>query len=105
MKSIASLLFVLGISALGCATAETQGMLNSRMGQMTYEEALQRFGAPSQCADAGATKTCTWIYGSGGAVYVPVGNVVAAVPTQAPTARLTFTNDRLSYWQLWGNWR
>ena len=89
---------------LGCATDKTQQMLNSRMHLMNYEEALQRFGPPSQCADAGSTKVCTWVYGSGGAVYMPLGRNLVALPTHAPSARLTFTNDRLTYWQLTGNW-
>ena len=71
---------------------------------MNYEEAIQRFGPPTQCAEAGITKTCTWIYGQGGTAIVPVGGMVYAMPTQAPTARLTFTNDILKYWQLTGRW-
>jgi hypothetical protein len=87
-----------------CATNKTQQMLNSRMQLMNYEEALQRFGPPTQCAEAGSTKTCTWIYGSGGTVFMPVGRNVFALPTDAPSARLTFTNNVLTYWQLTGNW-
>ena len=74
------------------------------MGYMNYEEALQRFGPPTQCAEAGNTKTCTWIYGSGGAIYTPLGSGFMAIPTPAPSARLTFTNGVLSYWQLTGKW-
>lgn len=95
--------FSLGFS--GCATHETTDMLNSRMGLMNYEEALQRFGPPTQCAEAGSTKTCTWVYGQGGTVFAPLGSSIVAIPTEAPTARLTFTNNRLSWWQLTGNWR
>lgn len=83
---------------------KTQQMLDSRMGLMNYEEALQRFGPPTQCAEAGNTKTCTWIYGSGGTVFMPVGRNVFALPTNPPSARLTFTNNVLTYWQLTGNW-
>lgn len=74
------------------------------MGLMNYEEAIQRFGPPTQCAEEGKTKTCTWVYGSGGMVFAPVGSNVLAVPTQAPSARLTFSNGILSYWDLRGNW-
>lgn len=88
----------------GCAASITANMLNSRMGLMNYEEAIQRFGPPTNCAEAGNTKTCTWIYGSGGTVFVPVGQNVLAVPTDAPSASLWFTNDKLTYWKLNGNW-
>lgn len=95
----------LGITLSGCATHETADMLNSRMGRMNYEEALQRFGPPTQCAEAGRTKTCTWVYSPSGTVYAPMGNSVVAIPTHATTARLTFTNESLSNWYLTGNWR
>ena len=96
---------LLGSVIVGCATTQTQDMLDSRLGLMTYEEALQRFGPPTQCAEASSTKTCVWVYGSGGTVFAPVGQNVVAIPTQAPTARLTFTNGLLSNWQLTGRWR
>ena len=103
-KAISIILF-LGLVTVGCATTQTQDMLNSRLGLMTYEEALQRFGPPTQCAEAGSTKTCVWVYGSGGTVFAPIGKNVVAIPTQAPTARLTFNNGVLSNWQLNGNWK
>ena len=96
-------LFVLFLSS--CATCKTCEMLNSRLGQMTYEEALQRFGPPAQCAESGETKTCTWVHGTGGAVFMPMGYSVFAVPIEPPSARLTFTNGVLSYWYLTGNWK
>ena len=56
-KSILYLLVAIFLCFSGCATAhKTQDMLNSRMNQMSYEEALQRFGPPSQCAESGATR-------------------------------------------------
>ena len=105
LARLAVLLLSLGFGLSGCATHETADMLNSRMGTMTYEEALQRFGAPTQCADARSTKTCTWVYGQGGTAYAPIGNMVYAIPQHPPTARLTFVNDRLSNWQLNGDWK
>lgn len=57
------------------------------------EEAIQRFGPPTQCAEAGSTKTCTWIYGSGGTVFMPIGANVVALPVRRPSVRLTFTNN------------
>src|SRR5262244_871875 len=102
VKATWTILF-LGLVIVGCATkatTETQDMLNSRMGVMTYEEALQKFGPPTQCAEAGATKTCTWVYGSGGTVFAPIGQASVAIPTPPPSARLTFTNGVLSNWQL-----
>lgn len=72
---------------------------------MNYEEALERFGPPSRCAESGSTKVCTWIYGEGGGtLYMPMGNSVVALPAQRPSVRLTFKNDVLTYWQLNGNW-
>lgn len=110
-KSILYLLVAIFLCLSGCATThktqethKTQDMLNSRMNKMSYEEALQRFGPPSQCAESGSTRVCTWIYGEGGTVIMPVGNMAMAVPVQRPSARLTFTNDVLTYWQLSGNW-
>lgn len=93
----------------GCAhetqyTSKTADMLNSRLNKMSYEEALQRFGPPSQCADSGSTKVCTWIYGEGGTVIMPLGNMAVAAPVPRPSVRLTFINDALTYWQLSGNW-
>jgi len=75
------------------------------MGVMTYEEALQKFGPPTQCAEAGATKTCNWVYGSGGTVVAPIGQAMLAIPTPPPSARLTFVNGVLSNWQLTGRWK
>ena len=95
---IKAIVFVLLMSLasmhISCGTnktqSKTQQMLNSRVGLMNYEEALQRFGPPTQCAEAGNTKTCTWIYGSGGTVFMPVGGNVFALPTQVrlPGSRL-----------------
>jgi len=89
----------------GCATTQTQDMLNDRLGLMTFEEALQSFGPPTQCADAGSTKACLWVYESGGTIFAPVGQAIVAIPTRPPTARLTFTNGVLSQWQLTGRWK
>ena len=97
-------LFLL-IFSFGCAAShKTADMLNSRMSRMTYEEAIQRFGPPSQCADAGNTKTCVWVYGDGGTLVMPIGNMMMALPAQRPSIRLTFVNGVLSWWQLNGNW-
>ena len=103
-KSMLYLLVVVFLCLSGCAH-KTQDMLNSRLNIMSYEEALQRFGPPSQCAESGSTKVCTWIYGEGGGtVFMPVGNSVMALPARRPSARLTFINDVLKSWQLSGNW-
>lgn len=88
-KSIFYLFVAIFLCLSGCATTQkTQDMLNSRMNRMSYEEALQRFGPPSQCAESGQTKVCTWIYGEGGTVIMPVGNMAMAVPVQRPSVRL-----------------
>ena len=103
MKNLLALLIVT-VALIGCATHKTVDMLNSRMHVMTYEEALQRFGPPAQCAESGSTKVCTWSYGSGGAMLMPVGNMMVAAPMPGPSARLTFTNGVMTWWQLSGNW-
>ena len=81
---IKAIVFVLLMSLasmhISCGTnktqSKTQQMLNSRVALMNYEEALQRFGPPTQCAEAGNTKTCTWIYGSGGtSILCPLGEM------------------------------
>lgn len=107
MKELISLIFVFFLIFLitSCATGRQTGkMLNDRLGRMTFEEALQRFGPPSNCAEAGATRTCIWVYGRGGTIFVPAGNLMVAAPIGPPTARLTFTNNRLSNWRLTGKW-
>lgn len=91
------------VTITGCVTSKTADMLNSRMGLMNYEEAILRFGPPTQCAEEGKTKTCAWIYGSGGMVFAPIAGNEWAIPTQAPSTRLTFSNAVLSYWELRGN--
>jgi hypothetical protein len=104
-KSFFYLLVAIFLCLSGCATTETQDMLNSRMYKMSYEEALQKFGPPSQCAESGSTRVCSWNYGGGGAVIMPVGNMAMAVPVRGPSARLTFTDDVLTNWQLSGKWK
>jgi len=104
MRKIIIIFCLFGIiSAIACAH-KTQDMLNSRLGKMTYEEALQRFGPPTQCAEAGSTKVCKWVYGPGGTVIMPVGEMLMAIPTHAPTAQLTFISGVLTYWKLTGKW-
>jgi hypothetical protein len=107
-SKVTLVVFLLALLLIGCATTattQTQDMLNARSGLMTFEEALQRFGPPTQCAEAGSTKTCTWVHKPGRTIYAPIGDFVLAVPTQARTARLTFTNGVLSQWQLTGRWK
>jgi len=105
-KRSVALLVLVGIAVVRCASqAQTAQMLDSRLGEMTYEEAIQRFGPPTQCADAGRTRTCTWVQGRGGTVLMPVGNTLMAMPTSAPVATLTFVDGVLWQWQLRGNWK
>lgn len=97
-------LLVLLLFISGCAANKTQNMLNSRMGKMNYEEAIERFGPPTRCAEAGITKSCSWIYGSDGSVIMPIGRTMVAAPSQESSIRLNFKNNLLSYWELNGNW-
>lgn len=88
----------------GCVIGKTAQLLDSRLGQMSYEEALQRFGPPAQCAEAGSTRACLWSSGGGGTLIAPVGKMLVALPRHPNTAKLVFTNDRLTHWELQGNW-
>lgn len=111
MKTICRVLYpILALSVIaGCVTAEpnaakTSQMLNDRLGKMTWEEALQRFGPPTQVAESGNTKTAVWASGGGGTVFMPLAGTMVAAPVPQNTARLTFTSGRLSNWQLTGRW-
>jgi hypothetical protein len=86
---------------ISCSSHETENMLNSELGKMTYEESLQRFGAPDKCGEEGQTKTCNWVYGSS-KLWCNKGTCFTI---DAPTANLTFVNDVLSYWTLSGKWK
>jgi hypothetical protein len=97
------LLLFLSVIFTACAS-KTAALLQSRVGQMNYEEALQRFGPPVRCAEEGATKTCLWTYGTVGYTYAPVGRHFVLVPTEPPSLRLTFINGLLSTWELRGSW-
>jgi len=107
MKSSAVYLF-LAIILLslngGCATHRTADMLKSRLNQMDYEEALQNFGQPTQCAESGSTRECTWVRGEGEMVSMPAGDTTYVVPVEPHTAHLTFHNGVLTEWQLSGDW-
>jgi hypothetical protein len=97
-------LLIVLLLCLSACTNKTMDLLKSRVGQMDFEEALQQFGPPTRCAEAGVTKACLWVYGSGGVMYAPVGRSFVPMPFDPPTLRLTFTNGYLSYWELKGNW-
>ena len=71
---------------------------------MDFEEASQRFGPPTRCAEAGVTKSCLWVYGSFDIMYAPVGRHFVPVPTDPPSVRLPFINGILSSWELRGSW-
>lgn len=119
MKPIALGLVVLAFS--GCSFAReafkvnaysapvheptTAEKLKAGEGTLDFETSLQMFGPPNRCAEAGQTKTCVWIQGGGSTDYVAVGNTLLAIPDDASTAQLVFTNDRLASWKLTGAWR
>ena len=104
------ILIVISLFLTGCATtglSKTVKTLNSWLGNMNYEGAIQSLGPPSKCADAGSTKVCTWIYGGHGATaYMPVGDMVMAVPMDnGASMTLTFSNDKLVNWHLTGEFQ
>ena len=92
----------------GCATGPSRAVrtLNSWVGNMNYEGAIQKLDPPSKCADAGSTKVCTWIYkGSGVTAYIPVGDMVIAGPIDnGRSVTITFSNDKVVDWHLSGEW-
>ena len=96
MKKLAVLGLILAL--VGCAS-KTQTMLNNRINHMSYEEAIQRFGPPTQCADAGATRVCRWMDGGGGSVQIPLYGNVWNMPIRGHDLQLTFVNDRLTHWR------
>jgi hypothetical protein len=85
-----------------CSTAD---LLRRGEGSMTFEDSIQMFGPPSNCADAGQTKACRWSYDSGGMVMSTFGNVAVAQPIGGRNAQLTFISDKLKAWQLQGDWK
>jgi hypothetical protein len=86
--------------------SNTAAVLDSRVGQMTYEEAVQNFGPPTECTDQGKTKKCTWINWPGQLRYQQnTGVVQMGVATDPPVAMLTFTKGVLTEWTLSGNWK
>lgn len=99
---------------LGCATPtppyapKTQALLNSYMGRLTYEQALQSYGPPTQCSESGNVKSCVWVYGSPGSVQIPMtdlgGTTVLTAPINPPSMMLSFTNNVLSNWRISGKW-
>lgn len=100
-RLLLGLLLILSLTACASKTAE---LLKSRVGQMNFEEAIQRFGPPTQCAEAGVTKACLWVYGPGGVTYVPMGRSFIPVPMEPPTLRLIFINGTLSTYEVRGDW-
>jgi hypothetical protein len=100
-KSIFSLLVVIYLCFGCCSTSNPlHDTLNSRLSKMTYGEAIQRFGPPSRCAEAGEILVCDWIEEGRGAVMMPVGGMTAAIPMRGSCTRLTFTNGVLTAWQI-----
>lgn len=95
----------------------TAEKLDSQLGIMNFETALQWFGPPANCAEAGSTKTCIWSAGPDGVVssihgasYDDAygGGYGGRVVTQAregPKAQLAFKDDKLVNWRLTGRWR
>lgn len=98
------LLWLFLLLCLSACASKTTDLLKSRVGQMNFEEAIQRFGPPTQCAEAGVTKACLWVYDPGGVSYVPMGRSFIPVPIEPPTLRLIFINGILSTYEVRGGW-
>ena len=106
MKNGVLSVFMVGVLLLVACRSNTARMLDSRVGQMTYEEAVQNFGPPTECTDLGKTKKCTWINWPGQLRYQQnTGVVQMGVTGDPPVAMLTFTKGVLTEWTLSGKWK
>lgn len=106
MNKTAVILCVFGAFVFGaCASSNTANFLDTNVGKMTYEEAVQHFGQPFECTDSGHMKRCTWINWRGRRHQPNMGFVQMAVGDDPPVAVLTFKNDVLSDWHLSGKWK
>jgi len=106
MKNAVLSLCMVGLLLLVACKSNTAVMLDSRVGQMTYEEAVQNFGPPTECTDLGKTKKCTWINWPGQFRYQQsTGVVQTGVAGDPPVAMLTFTKGVLTEWTLSGKWK
>ncbi|MEW6186531.1 MAG: hypothetical protein AB1585_12425 [Thermodesulfobacteriota bacterium] len=103
-RAIKCFFIILLLFVFSACASKTVDLLNSRIGQMNFEEAIQRFGPPTRCAEEGATKACIWVYGTVSYLYAPVGRHFVPIPTEPPSVRLTFVNGVLASWELRGGW-
>ena len=101
-KSNLFLIIAIWFYLIGCASGPNplHQMLDSRMNSMTYGEAIQRFGPPTQCANAETIMVCDWVEQGRGSVTMPIGGMMANVPMRSSCMRLTFTNGVMTYWQI-----
>ncbi len=96
---------IAGAIMLGsCATSKTAAMLDSRLGVMTYNDAVEQFGQPMECTDGENTRRCTWIRWRGRRFKPDSGVVQMTVAADPPVALLTFTDGVLTDWHLSGKW-
>jgi hypothetical protein len=106
MYKIAMMLYVFGSFVFyACAGSNTAALLDSGVGKMTYEEAVQHFGKPFECTDSGVVKRCTWVNWRGRRYQPDMGVVQMAVGNDPPVAVLTFKHNVLSDWHLSGTWK
>ena len=94
------------LSMSACATGRTERFLDSQLGKMTYNEALQCFGKPTECRKDGDTTRCNWVYWQcGGKFFRSGGAMRKTYRAEPPVATLTFEKKTLAEWRLEGTWK
>ena len=91
----------------GCAAPRSWAQLDlqHQKGELTYEQATVELGPPSRCYDQGVTRVCDWAFDHRGTLIMAApGRERLPMPYNGRQARLVFTADRLSDWELLGRW-
>jgi hypothetical protein len=101
------ILAFLSLSIMGCAELRNYQLqpfyneMNTQIGQMTYDQSLQRWGAPASVVQGDETFICTWSASASGAVALPLGQNVIYQPTSSGwKLAITFnkTTRKMTYW-------
>lgn len=92
----ACLLFLAGCGALrNHQLRPFYNEMDSSIGRMTYDDALQRWGQPAQATEGDAIVICSWGGSSQSTFYLPVGKSYVAEPVNNGW-RLDLTFDKES---------
>ena len=102
-----SLFLAAGFLALldGCATADTKGVWNSRIGLFTFDDAVKDYGPPDKVADlSDGTKVAEWMTQKGyshGTFWGGPGRFMHYDEMQTPDTFLRLTFDATGKLQQW----